>query len=699
MALDVSAQVEREAVLAGQAYADRSAAIAQTVAADAERQLSALKALAVHWLANQSDNQFLYRAELARSMVAQNRRPGSFVAHYAIYDLAGRVLWQSGGEPPMQAAGTETALPPLRGLRDPTAELQLELISSGASGEQAEAYASIAVVLESGMVGGVAVAMLRPSLLSSALTAMQDADGNVLALALETGQVLARSQPGPVRIDPFLAGGPINAASRSVDRGHIRTASIVAGRDQILAWRRLENLPMFAIGTVDAERQLASASHFRWTAYLAAGCATVLALLALVVWLRRQGAEDARSAVAARRAVHAELERLIGGIPALLFLKQVLPEGGSRLVYRGGDLEAVTGWPPSTFDGHDSLLGWTDIDTAERDAFVARVIAEGVASHAHRFRQPDGSFRHMRLHCRRLPRAEAGVTEIVGFMLDVTSQVHAEARAQVAAKLASLGAISAGLAHELKQPLTAISLAAEVAQLQAEQIGASAIIDRLAQIVEEVDRTVHMIESLRRFARGSGAEFQIRSVPLAAVIECAVSLVARHLRALSVTIEVDAGTPGQEVLGEPEAIKRILVNLLTNAGDATGALQSGVDRRIKISVRKDAARGMIAVSVADNGGGIDSHVLPRLFEPFVTTKPAEIGTGLGLSISLDLAEAMMGKIEARNEHGGAVFTLLLTAPPGGTAHQEIASTVEAGVSNSVVADGISATARMVHPAC
>jgi signal transduction histidine kinase len=399
----------------------------------------------------------------------------------------------------------------------------------------------------------------------------------------------------------------------------------------------------------------------RWTSYTVAGSATVFVLLSWLVWLRMHDAEEARRAALARQALRGELERLIGGIPALFFLRQILPDGGSRLIYRGGDLEAVTGWPARTFDGCDSLAAWTELNDADRDAFFARVAAEGTACLEYRFRQPDGGFRHMRLHCRRLRNADAGATEIVGYMLDVTSQAQAEARAQVAARLASLGAISAGLAHELKQPLTAISLAAEVAQVQAQQIGASSIIHRLAQIVDEVDKTVHLIESLRRFARGSGAEFDLRSVSLAAVVESAVSLVSRHLGALSVDLDVSTVAPGLAVFGEPEAIKQIMVNFLTNAGDAVGALGSGIRRRVTVRVEKDAASSKVAISVADNGGGIAPNVLPRLFEPFVTTKPAEVGTGLGLSVSHGLARAMMGEINGANVGDGAVFTLLLAA--------------------------------------
>ncbi len=663
VAFRVAHEVEREAVRAGEIYAEHSATVAEKIAEGLERQLRELNALAQQWLAHQSDTQRSVQAELVRAMVRQLHRSGSYVSHYMVHDRDGRVLWQSDDGVPTLGSASPEALPPLVGFRNPASDLWLEVIASRDNNESVGIYASVGLVGDGGELTGVTVAVLQSSALSLELARARLVDGFVLALILDTGQLIARSAPGPLEIGSPVGDPAVTARLAAADRGQIRAISTVTGRDQIIAWRRLPNLNLFAIGTTNAEQQLATALGVRRTAFVAAGLATVFVVLALLVWLRMRDVEDARSAALAQQALRGELERLIGGIPALFFLRQMLPDASSRLVYRGGDLEAVTGWPARTFDGCDSLAEWTELEDAEREAFFARVASEGTASIEYRFRQPNGGFRHMRLHCRRLRKDDAGVTEIVGYMLDVTSEAQAEARAQVAARLASLGAISAGLAHELKQPLTAISLAAEVAQVQAQQIGASAITDRLGQIVEEVDKTVHLIESLRRFARGSGAEPELRSVAVGAVVESAVSLVWRHLRTLSINIDVDTGPPGLAAIGEPEAIKQILVNLLTNAGDALGAIAIGGRRHVTVHVEKDASSGRVSISVADNGGGIAPHVLPRLFEPFVTTKPAEFGTGLGLSVSHGLAKAMMGEIRGANSGDGAVFTLLLEAAP------------------------------------
>lgn len=651
---------ERDGVAAGLARADASAAIVQAVATDLEHQLDELRALGERWLAHGHADGAPARAEVERGIIRQLLRAGSFVEHYAICDPAGLVLWQYGiaSAPHGCVRSVHAAVPPPLGGSPPAANLAL--IPSGGADDQAGIQAGLSLVAED---GGFAFAVLRLPTLSARIAEVGRLDGQVLALALHTGELIAWSEARSLPAGQPIAGAVLQAESPPGHRRQARMVSPVSGRLELMAWRRLTSLNLFAIGTVDAEQQLAAATSIRGTAYGSAGLASVLIVLAWLVWSSLREADDARHATLAREALRGELERLIGGIPAVFILRQMLPGGGSRLMYRGGDVEAVTGWPPSTFEGHDSLAAWCELDADSRDAFYARVAAEGSASTGFRFRQPDGSFRHMRLHCRSLPPNEAGIVELAGYLLDVTSQVQAEARALASARLASLGAVSAGLAHELKQPLTAISLAAEVAQVEAEQIGASAIICRLAQIVEEVDRTAHLIESLRRFARGSHAEYQIGSCAIDAVVESAVSLMSRHLRALTVEIDVDPGPPGQAVLGDAEAIKQILINFLTNAGDAVAALPRGTPRRVRMAVRRDDASGRVAVAVADNGGGIAPDILPRLFEPFATTKPADVGTGLGLSISLGLARAMMAEIHAANVAGGAEFTLLLAAAP------------------------------------
>jgi C4-dicarboxylate-specific signal transduction histidine kinase len=108
------------------------------------------------------------------------------------------------------------------------------------------------------------------------------------------------------------------------------------------------------------------------------------------------------------------------------------------------------------------------------------------------------------------------------------------------------------------------------------------------------------------------------------------------------------------------ALEQVLTNLLLNAADALMARPPGAPRRIRIAADR-GNDGMVRVTVADTGGGIPAEILPRIFEPFVTTKGPDRGTGLGLSICHGLITAMGGSIEAHNDAAGAVFVLTLAA--------------------------------------
>jgi C4-dicarboxylate-specific signal transduction histidine kinase len=237
----------------------------------------------------------------------------------------------------------------------------------------------------------------------------------------------------------------------------------------------------------------------------------------------------------------------------------------------------------------------------------------------------------------------------------------AQARAAASARLASLGEMAAGLAHELKQPLAIISLAAENAQAAAQTLGADAINRRLATIVRQVQRTSFLIEHLRRYARGPDMTDAPSPIRLEDPVAGALSLVGGTLREAEINIEVVLGDPSPTVLGNEIGLEQILVNLLSNARDAMAALPPSAPRRVLIQAAADPERGMVRLSVEDTGGGMAEPVLGRLFEPFFTTKGLEAGTGLGLSICKGLARAMGGDITARNGEQGAVFKVTLPA--------------------------------------
>jgi signal transduction histidine kinase len=432
------------------------------------------------------------------------------------------------------------------------------------------------------------------------------------------------------------------------------------GYDIVYAVERLSLAPRWAIAVAEP-LSIQRASALTAVGWLVAGGAALGLGMTVVVWSnRREAVRDALREAGALRAGRAEVDRLLGGLPAVIFLREVMPDGTTRLIARKGDIETVMGWPAADFAGIDNFQQWTDVAADDYQAFFERVVREGSGSAEYRLRQPDGSWRHLRSRCRLLSRRPDGTCEVVGYILDVSAEREAQARATAAARLASLGEMAAGLAHEMKQPLQTISLAAEVGQIAAAQGDAAGAEKRFARIVEQTERTADMIEHLRRFARGAEDGALPQVVPLAEAVEGALKLARSALRDASVSVEVDLGDPSPQVCGHEVLLEQVLSNLLLNARDALAAHPPGVPRRVRIAAAPGPEK-TVRLTVADTGGGIAAPVMAQIFEPFVTTKGPDKGTGLGLSICHGLVKGMGGSIEAHNDDEGAVFTITLKA--------------------------------------
>ena len=430
------------------------------------------------------------------------------------------------------------------------------------------------------------------------------------------------------------------------------------GPDNVYAVERLTRAPSWTVGVYErrASLQASAWTALRWL--LASGVALGLAFAVLMWASRREVVRDARREAEALLAGRAEVERLLGGLPAVIFLRELRPDGTTRLLYRGGDIEAVTGWPETTFAGTDNFQSWVDLQADEYHAFFERVVREGTSSIEYRMRQPDESWRTLRSRCRLLARRLDGTCEVVGYILDVSAEREAEARAMAAARLASLGEMATGMAHEIRQPLQAISLAAEVAQIATKRGDTDRVYNRLERIVGQTQRTSELIDHLRRFARGAEIGAPLQPVPLAVATKGALDLTRSVLREALIHVEVALGVPSPIVRGHSVLLEQVLSNLLLNARDALTALPAGTPRRIRITAAP-GPDGTVRLMVADTAGGIPKEVMGRLFEPFVTTKGPDKGTGLGLSICHGLMKSMGGSIEARNEAEGAVFILTL----------------------------------------
>jgi two-component system, NtrC family, sensor histidine kinase HydH len=249
-----------------------------------------------------------------------------------------------------------------------------------------------------------------------------------------------------------------------------------------------------------------------------------------------------------------------------------------------------------------------------------------------------------------LPGLRQQVQVVAGRMRQVMEELqHTRRQAMSTERLAAVGELAAGIAHELRNPLTSVKLLVQTAQRQVRSESAG----RQLQVVQqEIARLECTIQGLLDFARPPA----LHRVPhdLRATVRRALNLVEGRAKQQGVAITEQLPGTRVTVDGDPEQLHQIFVNLLLNGIEA---MPQGGTLEVAIQTLNGAA-STCRVSVSDSGEGIPQPVLDRIFEPFVTSK--EHGTGLGLAVSHRIAVEHCGDLLAANRaQGGAVFTLEL----------------------------------------
>jgi two-component system NtrC family sensor kinase len=223
------------------------------------------------------------------------------------------------------------------------------------------------------------------------------------------------------------------------------------------------------------------------------------------------------------------------------------------------------------------------------------------------------------------------------------------------ARLAAVGRLSAGVAHEIGNPLAAIRGLLDL--MQTGDLNPEETKEFVGRIQRESERIHHTIRDLLDFSRNDLAhEGRVESsADISEVVSDTVKLIDRQTRFhdIELALALDDGLP--RVRGDHERLRQLLLNLLFNAADALGG-------KGRIEVRASNGSGVVQLIVEDDGPGIDRDILAQVFDPFVTTKAAGQGTGLGLAVCHTIVEQLGGSIEAENrEEGGAAFEVRLPA--------------------------------------
>lgn len=239
------------------------------------------------------------------------------------------------------------------------------------------------------------------------------------------------------------------------------------------------------------------------------------------------------------------------------------------------------------------------------------------------------------------------VLQVVHLIEETTLRKELEAETLHAGKLAVLGQMAAGLAHEIGNPLSSLTTRLHLMKRRAGDVDFT--VESIALLKEQLDRIGRIVGGVSHFARGRQDEWTRWDVNSA--VSEAVRLVRLDARARAITIRERLDRSAPAVGGVKDQILQVILNLLLNAVEA---MPDGGTINIE-TARRDS---LVLISVADSGPGIDKAAIQRVFDPFYTTK--RHGTGLGLSICQSLVHAHGGMIRAQSEPGqGARFTILL----------------------------------------
>jgi len=254
-------------------------------------------------------------------------------------------------------------------------------------------------------------------------------------------------------------------------------------------------------------------------------------------------------------------------------------------------------------------------------------------------------------------------TLALAFVTDITERKRAEAQLQrqreavfQSEKLAALGRLVAGVAHEMNNPLGIVSSRLEVMLMEAEEHGLPpSVVDDLGVLHRNTLRAARIARGLRSFARRSPGERV--PVDLNVVVEETLLLMEKALVTDGIRVRSSLDRSLPPILGDVNGLHQVLLNLLANAREAMGGCGE-----IRIETNRAEPPGHLRLVVADTGAGIPAEHLPNIFDPFFTTKPD--GTGLGLSISYGIIQEHQGTVDVQSAPGrGTTFVLTFPLPP------------------------------------
>lgn len=319
------------------------------------------------------------------------------------------------------------------------------------------------------------------------------------------------------------------------------------------------------------------------------------------------------------------------------------------------------------YSGEELLqMSFRDLGDPEDEEKIRSLVVEAcVFLPKIRHRKKDGSIMHVDIHS--CPRVHLGEDVIIANIADITDSIQAEAQLIQASKMATLGEMSAGMAHELNQPLNAIRIGSDLLRKMVAR--GQSLDPELAgkvsgEIGAQVERAANIINHLREFGRKSDLD-ELEKVNINKPINDVFTVLGQQLKLRQITVNLDLDENIPPILGVRNRLEQVFINLVMNARDAIeekremthGETPEGV-----LSIRSYQEDGKVVAVVRDNGNGMPESVKEKIFEPFFTTKEITKGTGLGLSISYGIIKDYEGAIEVESMAGsGTIFKISFPA--------------------------------------
>jgi C4-dicarboxylate-specific signal transduction histidine kinase len=305
------------------------------------------------------------------------------------------------------------------------------------------------------------------------------------------------------------------------------------------------------------------------------------------------------------------------------------------------------------FDADEARRLWEELEDSHKDVYV--FIPRATA------KKKDGRYFFIHLHASAVKFEELESEDLRRSLIvrtvDITGRLEREILLAQASKMATLGEMATGVAHELNQPLNVIQVGTDFLTKmikRGEKVSDDELLKVSGSISEQVNRATNIVNHLREFGRKS--DLDLSPVDLNEPIRGVFTLLGQQLklRNIEINLNLDEGLP--KILAEKNRLEQIFLNLVTNGRDAMETKEPEATKELTITTFQEG--NTVLARVSDTGTGMPEEIRKKIFDPFFTTKEPGKGTGLGLSISYNLVKDFKGDIRVESTPGvGTTFTI------------------------------------------